>query len=79
MEELNLMEIFKQRQLLHPSLPTEALLLNDGIYYTPLEDDGDEGHELEELDLGCLISPGSLFQLEASHHCLPDLPDMSSS
>ena len=36
MEELNLMEIFKQRQLLHPSLPTEALLLNDGIYYSAL-------------------------------------------
>ena len=79
MEELNLMEIFKQRQLLHPSLPTEALLLNDGIYNTALGDDGDEGHELEELDLGCLISPGSLFQLVASHHCLPDVNDMSSS
>ena len=33
-------------------------------------DDGDDGHELEELDLGCFISPGSLFQLAASHHCV---------
>ena len=28
---------------------------------------GDDVTELEELDLGCLISPGSLFQLSASH------------
>ena len=72
------MEIFKQRQLLHPSLETEGNSIFK-IMMLALDDDGDEGHELEELDLGCFISPGSLFQLEASHHFLLDLADMSSS
>lgn len=85
MEELNLMEIFKQRQLLHPSPQAGGgggALSWQWLYWcwwAPDNDGGDEGHELEELDLGCFISPGSLFQLAASHQCLLDLPDMSSS
>ena len=76
------MEIFKQRQLLHPSPQAGGGLLldNDDNDVGALDnDDGDEGHELEELDLGCFISPGSLFQLAACHQCLLDLPDLSSS